>query len=457
LDMMMLLRSAATAPGLGIPETVNQYYNLMPLESAPSPVLPGAVSRCMAYKAVSAESGSGVVLRRILGPPPAHSVQIIRAAEIWKRLSHPGIVTLREVFTTRGFTSHASGGVPVVNELMVAYDLCPRAETLQNLFLGTGHQHHALSEATMWAITTQLLAATAAVHAVGLTLRAALTPTSILVTGRNRVRINRVGLSDMFDSEGLDHLPGPGVSAPLNPGGGSSASSGGTGLANGARVVALQKEDLANLGRILLVLATRSQAAQVRAGVLASGARAALESLQRSGVYTADLVQVVVVLLGACAPGSRTVVREVLSMIGPRLAVEMSNVWIHADAVHGQLVKECDASRLFRLATLLGFVNERCDAATGDAQWSETGDRYLLKLFRDYVFHQADESGRPVLDFAHVVECLNRLDVGSPEQILLSSRDGISLIAASFEDLRRCLMQAADELRQRAVAGPVAL
>jgi hypothetical protein len=24
----------------------------------------------------------------------------------------------------------------------------------------------------------------------------------------------------------------------------------------------------------------------------------------------------------------------------------------------------------------------------GDPAWSETGDRYLLKLFRDYVFHQ---------------------------------------------------------------------
>ena len=24
----------------------------------------------------------------------------------------------------------------------------------------------------------------------------------------------------------------------------------------------------------------------------------------------------------------------------------------------------------------------------GDASWSEYGDRYMLKLFRDYIFHQ---------------------------------------------------------------------
>lgn len=41
------------------------------------------------------------------------------------------------------------------------------------------------------------------------------------------------------------------------------------------------------------------------------------------------------------------------------------------------------------------------------------GDRYLLKLFRDYVFHQVDENGRPVLDFGHVVECLNKVTIVS--------------------------------------------
>jgi PAB-dependent poly(A)-specific ribonuclease subunit 3 len=44
-----------------------------------------------------------------------------------------------------------------------------------------------------------------------------------------------------------------------------------------------------------------------------------------------------------------------------------------------------------------------------DPRWSETGDRYLLKLFRDYVFHQVDENGRPVVDLAHVISCLNKV------------------------------------------------
>lgn len=44
-----------------------------------------------------------------------------------------------------------------------------------------------------------------------------------------------------------------------------------------------------------------------------------------------------------------------------------------------------------------------------DARWSETGDRYIVSLFRDYVFHQVDETGHPVVDMTHVLTCLNKV------------------------------------------------
>lgn len=44
-----------------------------------------------------------------------------------------------------------------------------------------------------------------------------------------------------------------------------------------------------------------------------------------------------------------------------------------------------------------------------DPRWSETGDRYIIKLFRDYVFHQVDESGSPVVNLSHVLTCLNKV------------------------------------------------
>lgn len=44
-----------------------------------------------------------------------------------------------------------------------------------------------------------------------------------------------------------------------------------------------------------------------------------------------------------------------------------------------------------------------------DPSWSETGDRYIIKLFRDYVFHQVNENGAPALDMVHVLTCLNKV------------------------------------------------
>ena len=81
-----------------------------------------------------------------------------------------------------------------------------------------------------------------------------------------------------------------------------------------------------------------------------------------------------------------------------------------------------------------------------DPNWSETGDRYLLKLFRDYLFHQITPSGTPWLDLAHIVQSLNKLDAGSQERICLYSREGETVLIVSFAELRHCLEVAFSEV-----------
>lgn len=70
--------------------------------------------------------------------------------------------------------------------------------------------------------------------------------------------------------------------------------------------------------------------------------------------------------------------------------------------------KELENGRLVRLLSKMGFINERPEFDM-EPGWAETGDRYLIKLFRDYVFHQVDENGRPVIDMVHVLTCLNKV------------------------------------------------
>lgn len=120
-----------------------------------------------------------------------------------------------------------------------------------------------------------------------------------------------------------------------------------------------------------------------------------------------------------------------------------------ADSLEADLAQELENDRLFRLAVKLGWVNERPEYDM-DPSWSETGDRYLLKLFRDYVFHQVDVNGGPHLDVGHVIQSLNKLDISDTERLLLTSRDERTSLIVSYYDLRRCLEAAVYELQQRA-------
>ena len=67
------------------------------------------------------------------------------------------------------------------------------------------------------------------------------------------------------------------------------------------------------------------------------------------------------------------------------------------------------------------------------------------------VFHQADGAGNPVMDLGHVTEALNKLDTQDEEKIVLSSRDGKSLMVVSYADVARCLDSAYNELCQGSV------
>jgi len=64
----------------------------------------------------------------------------------------------------------------------------------------------------------------------------------------------------------------------------------------------------------------------------------------------------------------------------------------------------CQSGRLFRLAVKLGFIIDRPEQT-----YSEDEKTYLVKLFRDFVFHSVDDHDKPIVDFAHVIQALNRV------------------------------------------------
>ena len=364
--------------------------------------------RSSLYKAVSRVDGSVVALRRLHGTPRLAHELFQSALSGWSMLlPHPNIVTLLTITTSRDFDE--------LNDMVFVYDFHAGATTLEARYFPTSPES-VVEESVLWSYIVQLSSALCAVHASNRACRI-VDASKILLTDEatNRVRINGAGLLDVVQYDtGKKSMP------------------------------ELQYEDLVALGNLILRLACKSHAGN---GTLQ-------DSLDFVGkCYSPHLKEVLVYLLSKPAMGQAWPTALSLQANMSGLLAKPSIARIHTlqqrvDNLEEELEKQLDNGRLLRLLVKLGFVNERPEHL-GDTTWSETGDRYLLKLFRDYVFHQVDDSegGKPVLDLAHVIEALNKLDVGSAEQAVLASRDESSIMCVSYKELAACLNEAYGQLR----------
>eukprot|EP01113_Clastostelium_recurvatum_P042577 TRINITY_DN6906_c0_g1_i8.p1 TRINITY_DN6906_c0_g1~~TRINITY_DN6906_c0_g1_i8.p1 ORF type:complete len:739 (-),score=149.18 TRINITY_DN6906_c0_g1_i8:143-2359(-) len=381
-----------------IPPVLHRYHTLMPLDEDPPRERPFKVFGypTWVYRATSSTDGQQYCVRR-LGGFRLQNEFALGATESWRAVAHPSIVPLREIFLSKEFGDG--------NSLYFVYDYFPLSETLESKYLGSGPGAVGyVPEPVLWSVVCQLVLALRVVHGAGLAMRV-VHPSKIIVTSRNRVRINGAGIFDVID---------------FNP---------------TKSVAQHQHEDLLALGRLIVTLACRSPMA----------VQNLVKSVDYLGQhYSQDLKALVVYLLTKPTVHYPSV-EEIVTRIAPRIATEAENLLSYADSLSEDLSKEVENGRIVRLLSKLGFINERPEYAL-EPRWSETGDRYLLKLFRSHVFHQEYSDGQAVVDLGYVIECLNKLDVGVDEKIPLISRDEQSMLVVSYKDLKRCLELSFHEL-----------
>ena len=76
-------------------------------------------------------------------------------------------------------------------------------------------------------------------------------------------------------------------------------------------------------------------------------------------------------------------------------------------------IQEVENGRLFRLMCKLSSVSERPHLTGGvsgahDQSWAESGDRFLIRLFRSYLFRQVQD-GQNWMEISHIVAALNKV------------------------------------------------
>jgi len=430
----VLLSEGKDVSLLGLPENIENYHSLYPLEDVKNQIsgqrMFGYTSTC--YRVVNSKDGLHYCMRRIHGFRLLNP-KAVSSVEKWKKVNNSNIVPLKEAFSTKAFND---------TSLIFIYQYYPGAETvmtrhfkganLRSPHSDSNFWHHGshsgssgssfgssnkstqkvMPERLIWSYVIQLTAAIRQIHSLGLSCRT-IDPSKVLLIGNSRLRINCPGILDVL----TDNEP----NAP-------------------AMVNHYQQEDLVLLGKLILALACYSMESIQRESIQNS-----IDFVARN--YSSDLKTLIWHLLSSKVTASPHSINDVMPMIGARFYSQLDVTQSRSDLLENELLKQMDNGRLLRILAKLGTIVERSELNM-DAEWSETGDRYLLKLFRDYLFHQVTETGAPWIDFSHIVSTLNKLDAGSSDRICLSSRDELSILVVSYHDLKACLETAFSELIQ---------
>lgn len=316
----------------------------------------------------------------------------IRSVKEWRRVDSGGVVTVHDAFTTRAFGD---------SSLIFVTDYHPLSKTLvENHFTNTNRYGNrgatTIPEQVLWGYVVQIASAIKIVHGAGLAVRC-MDASKVLLTDKNRIRLSGCSVLDVVQFE---------AQRPLQD---------------------LQQEDFKSFGKLMLSVATNT---------LSSNAtlKGQLDQLNRA--YSQEFRDTIIWLITPAQPGSLKSIGEFLAGISGHIASALDSNLHSQDTLTSELSRELENGRIARLMMKLGTINERQEY-DGDRAWSENGERYMLKLFRDYVFHQVDADGRPVVDLGHIIRCLNKLDAGVDEKILLTSRDEQTTFVVTYKELKK--------------------
>ncbi|KAF2216333.1 hypothetical protein CERZMDRAFT_33128 [Cercospora zeae-maydis SCOH1-5] len=410
-----------------LPQSVEHFHSLVALNvgNSKSPSTFGYSSSV--YKATSSTDGHTYALRRIAGFR-LHNEAQVRPVNAWKRMTNASLVTVIDAFTGRWFGD---------SSLIIVTDYHPRSQSLAEKHFGSQrhannkHNGQLMPENELWGYIVQLASALRTIHGAGQAAQTVMA-SKVLLTSKNRIRLNGCGVFDIIQ---YDKRPS---------------------------MLELQRGDLQDLGKLILGIATRNQVAH-------QNVQKALDLIGRS--YSERFRSCVAWLLapppiqqdsepGAIStPNADYSANALLANIADKIMCIYDSALHYEDEITSQLARELENGRVVRLLTKLAVILERPDISITSntrgnpallnqpsASWSETGERYYLKLFRDYVFHQVDAEGRPVLDLGHILTCLNKVDAGIDEKIQLVSRDEESVFIVSYKEVKRGIENAWMEL-----------
>lgn len=132
---------------------------------------------------------------------------------------------------------------------------------------------------------------------------------------------------------------------------------------------------------------------------------------------------------------SKKNIHDLTSHFYDKMFMVLESSQTYTEYMESVLSRELENGRLFRLVNKLNCIFGRIESRI-DINWSESGTKFPIILFYDYVFHQVDSNGKPIMDLTHVLRCLNKLDAGIQEKLMLVTPDELNCIIISYKELK---------------------
>lgn len=296
---------------------------------------------CAIYRVTNRHDGQLYCLQRFENVRCVNHSIAGAVTERWQQRVRPhfSLATLHSCFVSQ-------------RAVFCVHQYIPGAQSLEDYVSSS-----ALPEPMVWSVLSQLVAGMRVVHRARLAIRT-LQARHVLVTTTGggassavpllRIHIGSLGILDALEFEARKH------------------------------VELLQQDDLADLGRLLLLL-TKTAADSGR---------------MDSSRYSPELQGVVMRLLQANQQQTKNThppvtLAEVSSVVARCCAFdELDAVYRALDRSEAVVATEYNASRAFRLLIKMGFVNERPEFGP-NRRWAQSGDCFVLSLFRDYGMSRA--------------------------------------------------------------------
>lgn len=371
-------------PRGSLPDIVGDYFGLVPMDfhNRTSDKKRYNGHKNSLYKVFSNLDGKIYFMRRIHDVKITDSAQVSKPFQTWSHLRSANITVLKDSFVTSAFND---------SSLCMVFDYYPQSQSLYETY-GLANSVNELNQEYLWAFLVQLTIALQEVHSNGLALND-LDWKKVIVTGEpGRIKVTDIGVYDTLNYH-----------------------------QEGRMLHTEQQQNYLSLAELLLNLVQRL-----------CGASGPLDDVK--SYHIDPLFKKCIQYLQDTSNNNKNI-EDFTKLFSHKVLSVVNSLQYNSEYLEQQLSRELGNARLFRLMCKLNAIYGRLESRI-DINWAESGEKFPIILFFDYVFHQKDDTGKNVMDLTHVLRCLNKLDAGVSERLMLVTPDEMNCIIISYKELK---------------------